>query len=158
MIVLDYFFLPQGNTWHSLRSHVAYFLIFTVLAVLITLISEMRHRAEQSLVDAVRERTTELERSNQQLRGEIAERRRAEAESRQQAALLGLAHDAIIVRDLENRIQFWNRGAEETYGWASSEVIGRVTHDLLQTTFPAPLDAIHRLMGERGNWAGELHH
>src|SRR5262245_57968444 len=119
MIVLDYFFLPPGDTWHSLRSHVAYFLIFTALAVLITLISETRHRAEQSLVDAVSARTAELERSNQQLRAEIVERRRAEDEIRQQAALLGLAHDAIIVRDLESRIRFWNRGAEETYGWPS---------------------------------------
>jgi two-component system, LuxR family, sensor kinase FixL len=158
MIVLDYFFLPAGTSWHSLRSHVAYFLIFTMLAVLITLISEMRHRTEQSLVVSVQERTAELERSNQQLRAEMAERRRAEDEIRQQAALLGLAHDAIIVRDLESRIQFWNRGAEETYGWASSEVIGRVTHDLLQTTFPASLDAIHAMVTAQGNWEGELRH
>src|SRR4030095_479698 len=138
--------------------HIAYFLIFAMLAVLITLISEMRHRTEQSLVVSVQERTAELERSNQQLRAAMAERRRAEDEIRQQAAWLGLAHDAIIVRDLESRIQFWNRGAEETYGWASSEVIGRVTHDLLQTTFRPCLDAIQAMVTAQGNWEGELRH
>src|SRR5262245_18417588 len=154
MIVLDYFLLPTGDTWHSDRSHVAYFLIFGALAVLITLISETRHRAEQALVAAVHERTAELERANQQLRAEIVERRRAEGEIRQQAALLGLAHDAIIVRDLDNRIRFWNRAAEETFCWPSSEVIGRVTHDLLQTAFPLPLGEMQAMVAERGNWEG----
>jgi len=52
MVVLDYFFLPAGNTWTAVRSHVTYFLIFAALVVLITLLSEARHRAEQTLVRA----------------------------------------------------------------------------------------------------------
>ena len=43
----------------------------------------------------------------------------------QQAALLDIANDAIIVRDLEGRIEYWNRAAEQIYGWTAEEVIGR---------------------------------
>jgi PAS domain S-box-containing protein len=165
MIVLDYFFLPPGDSWRTLRSHVVYFLIFSALAVLITLLSETRHRAEQSLLRArddleamVQARTAQLERSNAQLRDEIAERARAEEAIERQAALLELAHDAIIVRDLDSRVTFWNRGAEETYGWKANHVMGRVTHELLQTTFPESLDVIHAKVAEQGHWEGELRH
>jgi len=165
ILVLDYFFLPHGESWGILPSHIAYFLIFSALTVLLTALSETRHRAERSLVQArdeletqVQERTAELRRSNAELREEIAERTRAQEEIRKQAALLSLAHDAIIVRDHDSRITFWNRGAEETYGWSAAEALGRVTHRLLQTVFPAPLDAINAIVHERGNWEGELRH
>ena len=39
--------------------------------------------------------------------------------------LLDQARDALIVRDLEDRIRFWNKGAERLYGWRADEVIGR---------------------------------
>ena len=144
VLVLDYFFLPHGESWRILPSHIAYFLIFSALTVLLTVLSETRHQAERSLVQ-----------DREQLEARVEERT---AEIRKQAALLGLAHDAIIVRDLYSRITFWNRGAEETYGWSAAEAIGRVTHDLLQTVFPAPLDAIQSIVQERGNWEGELRH
>jgi len=128
-------------------------------------LSEARHRAEDSLVQArddlevkVRERTAELQRSNDQLRNEAAERNRAEDEMRKQAELLSLAHDAIIVRDLDSRVTFWNRGAQETYGWSAEEARGRMTHDLLQTTFPVALAAIEAAVIEHGGWEGELAH
>jgi PAS domain S-box-containing protein len=84
--------------------------------------------------------------------------RQAEEALRYQAALLNFAHDAIIVRDAENKITFWNRGAEETYGWAQVEVVGRVTHDLLKTRFPKPLEEIYEEAGQTGEWNGELSH
>src|SRR5207302_640283 len=39
-----------------------------------------------------------------------------------------------------------------------SEALGRVTHDLLQTAFPVPLDAIAEEMERKGFWEGELVH
>ena len=63
------------------------------------------------------------------------ERDRQAKLAREQAALLELAHDSIIVRDLENRITFWSHGAEEKYGWKREEVLGKLAHTLLETQF-----------------------
>jgi PAS domain-containing protein len=45
-------------------------------------------------------------------------------ESRERASLLDVVHDAIFVRDLDDAITYWNRGAEERYGWTSDQVLG----------------------------------
>ena len=79
-----------------------------------------------------------------------AERLRLQQELERQAALLELTHDAIIVRDMQDRITFWNRGAEAQYGWTAAEVRGRVIHTLLQTTFPQPFEAIMHELLQRG--------
>ena len=76
----------------------------------------------------------------------------------EQAALLNLAHDAIIVRDMDNTILFWNRGAEITYGWSQAEVLGRVTYQLLNTAFLLPLIEIEKILYASGQWEGELEH
>jgi PAS domain S-box-containing protein len=87
------------------------------------------------------------------------ERKRIEPDIRQQANLLNLTHDSIFVRDMQNIITYWNRGAEEFYGWTAAEVVGKVTtHQLLQTVFPAPLDEIHAELLRTGRWEGELVH
>ena len=77
---------------------------------------------------------------------------------REQAELLNLAHDAIIVRDLRGKVVFWNRGAEDTYGWTKEEAMGRVTYELLQTRSPKPLAELGAEIAERGIWEGELIH
>src|SRR5688500_12926021 len=66
---------------------------------------------------------------------DITERRRVEARMREQAELLDLAQDAIVVRDADDRITFWNSAAERTYGWTRAEVEGRPVHELLRTRF-----------------------
>lgn len=164
VLVLHYVFIAPQHTGAMLTSS-GYFVVFSMLAVLITALSESRHRAERSLVQArdeldaeVQARNAELRRSNQQLRDEVAERTRVEATIWKQAALLNLAHDAIIVRDLDSRVTFWNRGAEQTYGWTAEDALGRVTHELLQTTFPVSRDAIEAATRAQGNWEGELGH
>jgi PAS domain S-box-containing protein len=79
---------------------------------------------------------------------------------RKQAQLLELAHDAIIVRDLDSRVVFWNRGAEETYGWTREQAEGQVTHALLRTQFPAAgsWEVIQQHLLQEGQWYGELVH
>src|SRR5882724_3680814 len=76
------------------------------------------------------------------LRVSLEDLRRAEEATRQQAALLDLTHDTVFVRDTQDRITFWNRGAQELYGWRAEEVAGRMAHELLRTDFPAPFGHI----------------
>ncbi|WP_392408366.1 PAS domain S-box protein [Chlorogloeopsis fritschii PCC 9212] len=75
---------------------------------------------------------------------------------REQAQLLNLAREAIVVRDLNNKITFWNRGAEERYGFSQQEALGANIHALLQTQFPQPLADIERELFRQGYWEGEL--
>ena len=62
---------------------------------------------------------------------------------REQAGLLDLTHDTVFVRDMNDVITYWNRGAAELYGWTREEAIGKVSHQLMQTIFPAPLEEIN---------------
>ncbi len=75
-----------------------------------------------------------------------------------QARLIELAHDAILIRDLDSRVLSWNRGAETLYGWTEQEARGRVTHQLLQTRFPISREAVDQALVEQGSWEGLLHH
>jgi PAS domain S-box-containing protein len=81
-----------------------------------------------------------------------------EKKLKKQADLLNLTHDAIIVHDMDDKITFWNRGAEERYGWREGEVLGKVTHDLLQTEFPDSLKETCEHFLCNGYWEGELIH
>jgi PAS domain S-box-containing protein len=54
---------------------------------------------------------------------DITERKRAEEALREQASLLSLTHDAIFVRDMSDVITYWNRGAQEFYGWMAEDAI-----------------------------------
>jgi len=64
----------------------------------------------------------------------------------------------IMVRDLDGRIYFWNSTAEEQYGWSHRDAIGNVSHALLRTIFPEPLDVINNVLMNRGSWNGSLIH
>jgi PAS domain S-box-containing protein len=89
---------------------------------------------------------------------EMIERKRAEEKLRQQADMLNLAQDAIIITDLHCRILFWNHGAEETYGFSIREAVGRVAHELLETEYPLPLGQLVTQAEAAGAWRGELRH
>ena len=86
---------------------------------------------------------------------DITDRRAGEERLLEQAGLLELAHDVIMVRDLDDQIRFWNRAGETVYGWTSLEAIGNRAGELLQSNPEAHALAIKCLM-ESGEWSGEL--
>jgi two-component system cell cycle sensor histidine kinase/response regulator CckA len=84
------------------------------------------------------------------------ERKRTEQKIREQAALLDIATDAILVRDVQNHILFWNKGAERLYGWTVEEAMGKKTSELLyKSTSTQVQDAQQELM-IKNEWQGEL--
>jgi PAS domain S-box-containing protein len=91
------------------------------------------------------------------IRSDITERKRAEEQIREQAALLDQAQDAILVRDLEHNILFWNKGAEKIYGWSAEEVIGKNAAEILFKERSAQFDAARKAIIEKGEWKGEMH-
>src|ERR1700751_4978751 len=87
---------------------------------------------------------------------DVTERKRAEESLREQANLLSLTHDAVLVRDMDGVIQYWNRGAEELYGWTAELAVGRVVYELLKTVFPRALEEIVEELMNTDRWEGEL--
>lgn len=75
---------------------------------------------------------------------------------REQAALLDLSQDAILVQATNGETLLWNQGAERVYGWTRAEAIGKNSHELLKTSFSPPLDEIIQELEKTGHWEGEL--
>lgn len=94
---------------------------------------------------------TERELARQELARQTDELRRL-------AELLDLTHDAIITRTIGGAITYWNRGAERLYGHESGAAMGRPSHELLRTRFPAEPETIDRQLLSTGYWNGELAH
>ena len=89
---------------------------------------------------------------------DITEEREREEQARRQAQLLDQAYEPMIVRDPQDRIVSWNKGAERLYGWTAAEARGQVTHELLRTEFPQPPEEIAKRLEAAGHWEGELVH
>lgn len=87
---------------------------------------------------------------------DITERKLTEQKIREQAALLDIASDAISVRDLTNRILYWNHGAERLYGWKAAEIIGHEASQILKPQGLSIEDAMRQLL-QQGEWRGEVH-
>jgi PAS domain S-box-containing protein len=89
---------------------------------------------------------------------DITERKQAEQALAERALLLDLSNDAILVRDGDDRVSYWNEGAAELYGFSREEAIGRVSNELLQTEFPESMERITEQFLREGRWSGELIH
>ena len=87
---------------------------------------------------------------------DITARRRVERRLAEQARLLDLSNDAIIVRDINNRITYWNRGAEEVFGYSREEAIGQDQHQLLKTEFERPFYQLIQELREKGRLIGDV--
>ena len=75
-----------------------------------------------------------------------------------QARLLDQTHDSIFFRNVNGLITYWNRGAQELYGWSPEEAIGKRSHEFLRTIFPAAVEDIDRELLRTSVWEGELKH
>jgi PAS domain S-box-containing protein len=136
----DYFFTEPIYSFAVSPRDLPYFLVFVGWALIVAGFAAVRRRTEESLRQARDRLQTEVDRRTQQAR------------------LLDQTHDTIFVRDMNDVITYWNRAAEEQYGWRSDQAIGNVTHDLLQTRFPEPLAEINRQLLRTDRWEGELVH
>jgi two-component system, cell cycle sensor histidine kinase and response regulator CckA len=88
---------------------------------------------------------------------DVTKRKRQEIKIREQAALLSIATDAIMVQDLERNILFWNKGAETLYGWRISEVLDQNISQILykKDVSPEITEVLCNVL-EYGSWQGEL--
>ncbi len=124
------------------------------------LASSLRH-----MVHTLRNQRQKLQFANHQLQNELVERQRTAAKIQEQAELLNIATDAIFVRDLENRILFWNQGAQHMYGWSEAEACTQNATALLNPKLSAHQDgqepalelteAFQTVM-HQGEWRGEI--
>jgi PAS domain S-box-containing protein len=165
VLAFNYYFTGPSYSISFTREDFAYFSVFALLSGLLIWFGIVRQRAEADLRQSrdeleikVAERTAELRKTNEQLQQEVAERMRAEEILRERASLLDLTHDTVFVRDMNDVITYWNRGAEELYGWTNQQAVGQVSHELMRTIFSEPLDEINTDLLRTGRWEGELIH
>ena len=89
---------------------------------------------------------------------DISRRKATEQALARQADLLDQAQEPIFVWELGGGITYWNRAAEELYGYTRAEAMGQRSHDLLKTRPPASVAEFEATVRERGEWSGELRH
>lgn len=86
---------------------------------------------------------------------DITQRRQIEERIREQAQMLDLAHDAIIIRDLEGRVLFWNESAQNLFGWSAEEVIGRPVAEFLPEDVTTSCE-VRETIFTKDQWTGEV--
>ena len=87
---------------------------------------------------------------------DVTEQKEVEEKNREQAALLDIAQDAIIVRTMNDRIVYWNKGAQRLYGWTAEDALGKDANKLLFKDLPPQLAEADEAVLDRGEWSGEL--
>jgi len=119
-------------------------------------VESLRHGAtDYILKDRMSRVAASVRRAVEEAQGR-AERRRAEEKIREQAALLDQAHDAICLTDMEQRVLYWNKGAERTFGWSAQELMHQNFGErLFRRDDKRPLEALKQLIRSE-EWHGEL--
>jgi PAS domain S-box-containing protein len=87
---------------------------------------------------------------------DISSRKAADETLARQARLLDQVYEPILVRTMDDRIVYWNKGAERVYGWTAAEALGKNSHDFLKREFFDPEPLIPEVLNARGDWEGEL--
>ncbi len=139
-LCFDYLWAEPAYSFRPTREGFNDLLVFVTSALIVSFFTVVRRQVEEDLRQA---------RDN--LRIEVQQRT-------QQARLLDQTHDSIFVRSMDSVITYWNRGAQEFYGWTVEEAIGKSSHELLKTVFPVPMDELSGELLRTGRWEGELRH
>jgi PAS domain S-box-containing protein len=82
--------------------------------------------------------------------------RQAVAQVSEQASLLDRAQDAIMVRNLDRTLRFWNKGAERLYGWTAEEVLGKSMEAFMYPNPEVLRATMAQAVANNGDWSGEL--
>src|SRR5262249_40641903 len=125
---------------------------YVIWGVTIASFAAVRRRIEEGLRKAQAQllaRAVDLQTARDRLEREVEERT-------QQARLLDLTHDCIFVRDMDDVITYWNRGAEELYGWSEEDAVGKTARELLRTIVPEASANAHDELLATDRWEGEL--
>lgn len=88
---------------------------------------------------------------------EMTERKRMEERLAFQAGILSRVHDAVIAVDEELHIIYWNKVAEQVFGWTEEEALGKVARDLFQSvTLNASREEVTGILYDTGFYEGEV--
>jgi PAS domain S-box-containing protein len=137
-VSFGYFFVEPLYSMQIEPAEQPLLVVFILFGLIVAAFAQRRRRIEDELRDV----RVDLER-------EVAERT-------QQASLLDLTHDTIFVRDMQDVITYWNRGAEELLGWTAEQAVGKRANELFGTVFPVPPDEIRAELLRTDRWEGEL--
>lgn len=137
-LCFDFFFVPPLYSLVFTLPDLPAFVVLILFAILATRFAAVRRKFEKDLREA-----------RDRLQMEVDERTK-------QASLLNLTHDSVFVRDMDLIISYWNRGAEELYGWKAEEAIGKQSQQLLRTVYPVSLEEFRTELLRTGRWDGEL--
>jgi PAS domain S-box-containing protein len=92
------------------------------------------------------------------IRHDITNLKLAEEQIRRQANLLDQSQDAILVRDMDDRVIYWNKSAERMYGWRAEEVMGKRPAEIFFDNVPPEFEEAQRVLLETGEFRGEFTH
>jgi PAS domain S-box-containing protein len=125
---------------------------FGVIAIVSLLISRIA-AGKRNTETVLRSAAATLEKRVEERTAELVWRER---QLQEQAQLLDLATDAILVKDKNGLIRFWSDGATELYGWSKGEAAGKNADALLHTKFPESPETTEATLIAKGAWQGEL--
>src|SRR5271157_748416 len=142
-MIFAFWLIPGGEPlFHIGASNYVGLALFTVVCGFLTAVAELYRRSRQKAAAYDKEQA----------------QRQAQEALRQQAELLKLSFDAIILWRVGGGIESWNRGAEELYGYSEEEARGRSLNDLLKARRPGGWQELESSLRQNGEWFGEIGH